>query len=106
MGKGGCREGIEREREGESEEEMDGGGRRDVRKQRVEGVFYGAIGKEQQKERDGGAEMRREVKQADAPAVRYGRREKRGCDDEEHERKEEDRHEIKITFRERERGGV
>lgn len=45
MGKGGCREGIEREREGESEEEMDGGGRRDVRKQRVEGVFYGAIGK-------------------------------------------------------------
>lgn len=32
------------DREGESEEEMDGGGRRDVRKQRVEGVFYGAIG--------------------------------------------------------------
>lgn len=43
---GGCREGIEREREGESEEEMDGGGRRDVRKPRVEEVFYGAIGKE------------------------------------------------------------
>lgn len=33
-------------REGGREEEMDGGGGRDVRKQRVEGVFYGAIGKE------------------------------------------------------------
>lgn len=31
-GWGDCREGIERKREGESEEEMDGGGRRDVRK--------------------------------------------------------------------------
>lgn len=50
---GGCREGIEREREGESEEEMDGGGRRDVRKQRVEGVFYGAIGKEPNGRREG-----------------------------------------------------
>lgn len=41
--------GLRGEREGESEEEeeeMDGGGRRDVRKQRVEGVFYGAIGRE------------------------------------------------------------
>lgn len=52
-GGGCCREGIEREREGESEEEMDGGGRRNVRKQRVEGVFYGAIGKEPNGKREG-----------------------------------------------------
>lgn len=50
----GCCEGIEREREGESEEEMDGGGRRDVRKLRVEEVFYGAIGKELNSTKKGG----------------------------------------------------
>jgi len=53
FGGGVCRGGIERGREGESEEEMDGGGRRDVRNQRVEGVFYGAIGKELSRKRDG-----------------------------------------------------
>lgn len=41
------------DREGESEKEMDGGGRRDVRKQRAEGVFYGAIGKEVNGKREG-----------------------------------------------------
>lgn len=48
---GGC---VEQGAGRESEEEMDGGGGRDVRKLRVEEVFYGAIGKEpeQQKERD------------------------------------------------------
>lgn len=45
----------------ESEEEMDGGRGRDVRKLRVQEVFYGAIGKEpkEQKERDGGGEKKR-----------------------------------------------
>lgn len=46
---------VEREREGgrESEEEMDGGGRRDVRKQRVEGVFYGAIAERTERQKRG-----------------------------------------------------
>lgn len=40
---------------------MDGGGGRDVRKLRVEEVFYGAIGKEpeEQKERDGGVKKKK-----------------------------------------------
>lgn len=39
---------------------MDGGRGRDVRKLRVEEVFYGAIGKEpeEQKDRDGGEKKR------------------------------------------------
>lgn len=43
---------------------MDGGGGRDVRKLRVEEVFYGAIGKEpeQQKERDRGVKRKRKKK--------------------------------------------
>lgn len=44
---------------------MDGGGRSDVRKLRVEEVFYGAIGKElnsKKKGRDSSVEMHREVK--------------------------------------------
>ncbi|CAB1457171.1 unnamed protein product [Pleuronectes platessa] len=42
--------GVWRGKRGESEEEMDGGGRRDVRQRRVERVFYGAIaGTERQK---------------------------------------------------------
>lgn len=40
-------------REGqESEEEMDGGRGRDVRKLRVEEVFYGAIGKEPEEQKE------------------------------------------------------
>lgn len=49
--------------ESEEEEEMDGGEGRDVRKPRVEEVFYGAIGEEtkQKKERHRGVETRGEV---------------------------------------------
>lgn len=47
--------GVEWEREGErEEEEMDLGGRRDVRKPRVEEVFYGAIGKEPNSKKEEG----------------------------------------------------
>lgn len=51
-------EGVDEGRE--SEEEMDGGRGRDVRKLRVEEVFYGAIGKEpeEQKERDRGVKKK------------------------------------------------
>ena len=79
---------------------MDGGGRRDVRKQRVEGVFYGAIGREANGKKKRGIERRKnaqrgENRQTYTPGHEIweergrGGNEKRGCDDEEHERKEE-----------------
>lgn len=40
---------------------MDGGGRRDVRKQRVEGVFYGAIGKRTEWQEEGKKKKRRGI---------------------------------------------
>lgn len=52
-GGGSVGRGLREKREGESEEEMDGGGKRDVRKQRAEGVFYGAIGKEANDRKEG-----------------------------------------------------